>query len=80
MMLFIGAAIAALYLQWILALPILAVSLVCILFSLKYGERLVAKEKQTSEENMDFVAQVKDLLNGFIVIKSFKAEKEVLQV
>ena len=80
MMLFIGAAIATLYLQWILALPILAVSLVCILFSLKYGERLVAKEKQTSEENMDFVAQVKDLLNGFIVIKSFKAEKEVLQI
>ena len=78
--LFIGAAVAAIYLQWMLALPILAVSLICILLSLKYGERLVAKEQETSEENMDFVAQVKDLLNGFIIIKSFKAEKEVLHI
>jgi ABC-type multidrug transport system fused ATPase/permease subunit len=29
---------------------------------------------------MDFVAQVKDLLNGFIIIKSFKAEQEVLHI
>lgn len=79
-MLFIGAAIASLYIQWQLALPILTVSLISILLSLKYGERLVVKENETSEENMDFVAQVKDLLNGFIVIKSFKAEKEVLNI
>lgn len=79
-MLFISATIASLYIQWKLAIPILVVSLISIVLSLKYGERLVEKEKETSEENMDFVAQVKDLLNGFIVIKSFKAEKEVLQI
>ncbi|NLP35880.1 MAG: ABC transporter ATP-binding protein [Clostridiales bacterium] len=79
-MFFVGAAIASLYIQWKLAIPILAVSLISIVISLKYGEKLVEKEKETSEENMDFVAQVKDLLNGFIVIKSFKAEKEVLQI
>ncbi|HKL99502.1 MAG TPA: ABC transporter ATP-binding protein [Mobilitalea sp.] len=77
---FFGAALAMIYMQWILALPILTVSVLCILLSMKYGERLVEKEKETSEENMDFVAQVKDLLNGFIVIKSFKAEKEVLNI
>ncbi len=80
LMLFIGAMAASLYIEWRLALPVLVVSIVCILISLKYGDRLVAKEKETSEENMDFVAQVKDLLNGFIVIKSFKAEKEVLNI
>lgn len=79
-MFFIGSVIAALYIQWKLAIPILAVSMISIVLSLKYGEKLVEKEKETSEENMDFVAQVKDLLNGFIVIKSFKAEKEVLQL
>lgn len=79
-MLFVGAAAASLYIQWMLALPILAVSTVCVIISLKYGERLAAKEKETSEENMGFVAQVKDLLNGFIVIKNFKAEKEVLNI
>lgn len=43
-----------------------------------FGEKLVAKEKTTSDENASFVDQIKDLLNGFFVIKSFKAEKEVL--
>lgn len=79
-MLFIGAAITSLFIEWRLALPILVVSIVCIMISLRYGEKLVTKEKETSEENMGFVAQVKDLLNGFIVIKSFKAEKEVLNI
>lgn len=79
-MLFIGAAITSLFIEWRLALPILVVSIVCIMTSLRYGEKLVTKEKETSEENMGFVAQVKDLLNGFIVIKSFKAEKEVLNI
>lgn len=79
-MLFIGAVIAAFFIKWYLALPIVTVSLVCILLSLKYGQKLINKEKETSEENMSFVAQVKDLLNGFIEIKSFKAEKEVLNI
>lgn len=79
-MLFIGAAVASLYIEWKLALPILIIASICILLSLKYGERLVDKEKETSDQNMNFVAQVKDLLNGFIVIKSFKAEKEVLHI
>ena len=77
---FFASTIAALYIQWQLAIPVLAFSIVSILVSLKYGERLVVKEKETSDENMGFVAQVKDLLNGFIVIKSFKAEKEVLDI
>ena len=77
---FVASTIAALYLQWQLAIPVLVFSIISILISLKYGERLVVKEKETSDENMGFVAQVKDLLNGFIVIKSFKAEKEVLDI
>lgn len=79
-MLFFGAAAAMLYIKWKLALPVLVISILCILLSLRYGKKLVVKESETSEENMDFVAQVKDLLNGFIVIKSFKAEKEVLNI
>ena len=75
---FIAAAIMMLALNWILALPVLAVALVCIWLSMRYGKKLVGKEAKTSDENMDFVAQVKDLLSGFTVIKSFKAEKEVL--
>lgn len=79
-MMFAGAAAAMLFLDWRLALPVLFTSIVCMLLSLKYGQKLVEKEHETSEENMGFVAQVKDLLTGFIVIKSFKAEKEVLDI
>jgi ABC-type bacteriocin/lantibiotic exporter with double-glycine peptidase domain len=48
--------------------------------ALKYGKKITQKEKQTSAKNAGFVDQVKDLLNGFIVIKSFKAETEVLRI
>lgn len=48
--------------------------------SLVFGKKLVSKEKMTSDENASFVGQMKDLLNGFFVIKSFKAEAEVLEL
>lgn len=77
---FIGAALSMIILCWYIAIPILLVTGVCILLSLRYGKRLINKENETSEQNMGFVSQVKDLLNGYIVIKSFKAEKEVLKI
>ena len=49
---FIGAAIAIIYISWYLAIPILAVALICVFLSLKYGQKLVEKESETSEENM----------------------------
>lgn len=77
---FIASAIAITYINIYIAIPSLLVSIVCIILSLKYGQKLVEKENDTSEENMLFVSQVKDILSGFIVIKSFKAEKEVLDI
>lgn len=77
---FIASAIAITYINIYIAIPSLLVSIVCIVLSLKYGQKLVEKENDTSEENMLFVSQVKDILSGFIVIKSFKAEKEVLDI
>lgn len=79
-LMYVGAVIASIYIKWKLAIPIFIVSLICIMLSLKYGQKLVKKESETSDENMGFVAQVKDLLSGFIVIKSFKAENEVLKI
>lgn len=79
-LLFIGATIAMLFEEWMLAVPVILLSCTFCLFAIRYGEKLVTKEAETSEENMGFVAQVKDLLNGFVVIKSFQAEKEVLDI
>lgn len=50
------------------------------MLSIKYGEALIEKETQTSDSNREFVAQVHDLVSGFIVIKSFRAEKEALEL
>lgn len=51
------------------ALPVTA-SLLC-------GGRLTRAEKRVSDENERFVGALKDMLSGFAVIKSFKAEREI---
>lgn len=68
---------------WINLTIMIGVVLACsipISVSLIFGKKLIVKEKSTSIENASFVDQIKDLLNGFYVIKSFKAEKEVLKL
>ncbi|MBD5134043.1 MAG: ABC transporter ATP-binding protein [Clostridiales bacterium] len=44
--------------------------------SLLMGKELSVREKAVSDKNEGFVSQLKDLLAGFSVIKSFKAETE----
>lgn len=61
-------------------LAVLVASVVPLAASYIYSKKVVKKEVKTSDENATFVDQMKDLLNGFFVIKSFKAEKEVLKL
>ncbi len=61
--------------------PVLAIATIILSFfplagSLLMGKELAAREKVVSDKNESFVAQLKDLLSGFSVIKSFKAESE----
>lgn len=77
---FIIALVAMYYLNWILATCVILACVIPVTFSLLLGRNLVSKEKKTSDEGERFVDQVKDLLNGFILIKSFKAEEEVLEL
>ncbi|HZJ78187.1 MAG TPA: ABC transporter ATP-binding protein [Clostridia bacterium] len=78
--LLVGGIVAMAYINWILMLCVVAASILPCAISLKYGTKITAREKQTSIRNAGFVEQIKDLLNGFIVIKSFKAENEALQI
>lgn len=68
----------------ILSLPLmLAITAVCLvpaILSLKLGDNLVKKENQTSDKNETFIDQTKELLSGFVVIKSFKAEEKILKI
>ncbi|NLB36633.1 MAG: ABC transporter ATP-binding protein, partial [Clostridiales bacterium] len=77
---FIGGVVAMTFINWRLMLCVMATTTFPCIVALKYGNKITQKEKQTSAKNAGFVDQVKDLLNGFIVIKRFKAEKEVLSI
>ncbi len=78
--LMIGGLIAMFVVSPIVMLCVVVASIIPVVIALIYGRRLTDKEKKTSDENEGFVDQVKDLLGGFVVIKSFKAEKEVLSL
>lgn len=63
-----------------LMLAVAFVGLVPAIISFKVGNKLVEKESQTSDKNETFIDQTKELLNGFVLIKSFKAEKQMLKM
>ena len=48
--------------------------------SMLTGSRLQAAERRVSERNRDFTAALSDCLSGFSVVKSFKAEREILRL
>ncbi|RDY32919.1 ABC transporter ATP-binding protein [Lachnotalea glycerini] len=75
---FFIAILAMAYVNLVITLCVLFGCLIPVAVSLILGKKLVAKERKTSDENATFVDQIKDLLNGFLEIKSFKAENEVL--
>lgn len=72
----VGAVAMMLWYSPLLTAAALALSLLPILASALTGSRLTDAEKQVSAENERFVGTVKDLLSGFTVIKSFRAEQE----
>ena len=59
-----------------LSLLSLALSLLPLAASLPMSREMAKREKTMSDRNESFVGKLKDLLTGFSVIKSFKAEKE----
>ncbi len=74
----ITALIMILYYSWKLGLITLAFSVLPIAISVFMGRGLTSREKAVSDQNEHFVSSVKDLLSGFSVIKSFKAESRAV--
>jgi ABC-type multidrug transport system fused ATPase/permease subunit len=77
---FICGIIAMAYLNWLLTLFVLGISLLPILISMMFGKSLEHKVRLASERNEGFVSMIKDLLAGFSVVKSFRAETEILKL
>lgn len=66
--------------NWTMTLVVIGLCLIPMLVSILFGGKLVKEDKIISENNETFVGMIKDLLTGFTVIKSFKAEKEVVKL
>ncbi len=60
----------------VLAWICIGLSLVPMLLGIFMGGEQTRRTQAVSDQNEHFVAQIKDLLAGFSVLKSFKAEKE----
>jgi len=72
----LGAIAVMLWYSWSMTLVVIGLSILPILISVLFGNKLALKEKEVSTANELFVSMVKDLLGGFTVIKSFQAEGE----
>lgn len=77
---FFGALGMMFWYDWSMTLVVIGLCMLPVLVSLAFGGRLVREEKAVSDRNEGFVGMVKDLLSGFTVIKSFKAEREVTEL
>ena len=77
---YVVTGIVLLVLNVPLGLTLILSSLAAVFFSFRFGGKVVENETRTMEKASDFVAQTKDLLSGFPVIKSFQAEDQIMSV
>lgn len=73
---FLGALIMMLYYSPVMLVLAVALSFLPVAVSMTAGNRLTEREKEISKKNERFVSIVNELLSGFPVIKSFRAETQ----
>ena len=73
---FLGALIMMLYYSPVMLVLAVALSFLPVAVSMTVGNRLTEQEKEISKKNERFVSIVNELLSGFPVIKSFRAETQ----
>ncbi len=75
-LLFVGTLAMMLFYSVPLTLAAVALSLLPLAASVLMGRELAVRERAVSDRNEAFVSELRDLLAGFSVIKSFKAEAQ----
>lgn len=73
---FLGALIMMLYYSPVMLVLAVALSFLPVAVSMTAGNRLTEQKKEISKKNERFVSIVNELLSGFPVIKSFRAEAQ----
>lgn len=74
---FVGALGLMLWYSPLLTLIAIGFSLLPIVVSIVLGDRAAKAEKQVSDRKERYTGMLKDVLSGFAVVKSFKAEKSI---
>ncbi|MDO4317372.1 MAG: ABC transporter ATP-binding protein [Lachnospiraceae bacterium] len=77
---FVGALTMMFWCSWELAAAALFLSALPIAVSLCMGGELTRREQAVSNRNESYMSTLKDLLQGFSVIKSFQAEAQAKQL
>lgn len=76
---FVGALVMMVLYSPIMTLVAVGLSLLPLAASMLAGRKLEKAEETVSDKNAGMMAAVKDILSGFSVVKSFKAEKAVFR-
>ena len=79
MITFAGALVMMVIYSPVMTLVAVGLSLLPLLASMLAGGKLTKAEESVSERNAGLMASIKDVLSGFSVVKSFKAEGAVMK-
>lgn len=77
---FVGALVLMLWYSPLLTLIAIGFSLLPIVVSVVLGDRAARAEKAVSDRKAAYTGMLKDVLSGFSVIKSFKAERSIARL
>lgn len=77
---FFGAMLLMLWYSPLLTVVAIALSLLPLAASLLTGNRVADAERQVSDKNEAYTSALRDTLGGFTVIKSFKAEGQIIRI
>jgi len=77
---FIGAMALMIWYSPLLTLIAIGLSLLPLLAAILTGNKVAEKEKKVSDKNEVYTSTLRDSLGGFSVIKSFKAEAQMIRI
>ncbi len=77
--LFIMGLAAMFYLNPYIAIAVIVLSILPILATVGFNGKVDTTQREVSSKNEGFTTSIKDIFNGFTVIKSFGVEKEVTE-
>ena len=77
---FVGAMALMIWYSPLLTLIAIGLSLLPLIASILTGNKVASEEKKVSDKNEAYTSTLRDSLGGFSVIKSFKAEAQMIRI